>query len=217
MAILRFPSVEHADPTGLLAVGGDLEIPSLKLAYENGVFPWPTEGLPLLWFSPPFRAILEFEELKVPKRLERELKKKNFTFKINQNFSEVIERCSEGKTRKSLGTWITEEVIDAYIAFHQAGYAHSFECYGKNGKLIGGMYGVGIGGFFAGESMFYLESGASKATLLFAVNTLKERGASWIDVQMLTPLLESLGAKEIPRLQFMKKLNKALKNERLIP
>jgi leucyl/phenylalanyl-tRNA--protein transferase len=216
MAILRFPSVENADPTGLLALGGDLEVPSLKLAYENGIFPWPTEEMPLLWFSPPLRAILEFNDLKVPKRMERELKKKEFTFKIDHNFSEVIQKCSEGKTRKSSGTWITQEMIEAYTAFHRAGYAHSFECYGKNGKLVGGMYGVGLGGYFAGESMFYLESGASKAALLFAVQTLKARRATWMDVQMLTPLLELLGGKEISRKEFIQKLRKALKQKPFI-
>ncbi|HCU23653.1 MAG TPA: leucyl/phenylalanyl-tRNA--protein transferase [Deltaproteobacteria bacterium] len=217
MAILRFPSVETAGPEGLLAVGGDLEVPSLKLAYESGVFPWPNEDFPLLWFAPPLRAILKFEELRVPPRLHRELKGKKFHFSVDRNFPAVIKACAEGSTRKSWGTWITLRMIEAYIRFHRAGYAHSFECYDEKDRLVGGMYGVSIGGMFAGESMFFTESGASKAVLLFAIAYLREQGAQWMDIQMLSPLLQRLGAKEIPRTVFMEKLRAALAEKPLWP
>lgn len=208
---LKFPPVTQARSDGLLAIGGNLETETLKLAYSSGVFPWPTEGLPLLWFAPPKRAILKFSELHIPKRYQQERKKYQFFFKVDQNFSKVIRACAEGLTRNSEGTWITPEMMQAYEDLHRAGVAHSFECYNEKGQLIGGLYGVSLGGMFAGESMFYWESGASKETLLFACNYLKKNGASWMDVQTMSPLLKRFGAKEIPREIFMKKLAKALK------
>jgi len=217
MTILQFPPLEMATPEGILAVGGDLEVASLLLAYQNGIFPWPTEDFPLLWFAPPERAILEFDEINIPRRLRQDLKKTNFHFRVDGDFSAVIHACARGKTRKIGGTWITDELLKAYLRFHKRGYAHSFECYNMKDVLVGGLYGVSLGGMFAGESMFYLESGASKATLLFAVKYLKERGATWMDVQTMSPLLKNLGAKEIPRPEFMKKLRKALKKGPLFP
>jgi len=210
MAILKFPPLKNASPEGLLAIGGDLETESLQLAYSNGIFPWPTEGYPLLWFAPPERAILRFEDFKIPRRLRQELKRLKFTFTVDENFGAVIRNCAAGLTRQSIGTWITPEIIAAYEAFHRAGYAHSFECYNASGELAGGMYGVSLGGMFAGESMFFLESGASKAALIFAVEFLRERGATWMDVQQLTPLLKSFGAKLEKREVFMKMLKKAI-------
>ncbi len=207
--ITHFPPLSQEDPDGLLAMGGDLETPSLKLAYESGIFPWPMENYPLLWFSPPQRAILEFKGLHIPKRFKQELQKKGFHYQVNQNFTEVIQHCAQGKTRQSSGTWISEQMITAYTQFHHAGYAHSFECYNSEGKLVGGLYGVGIGKMFAGESMFFLESGASKAALLYACDFLSNRGATWMDVQVMSPLLKQFGAKEIPRAAFIKKLKKA--------
>lgn len=217
MTILKFPPVESASPEGLLALGGDLEVESLRLAYTNGIFPWPTEDYPLLWFAPPQRAILCMEDFKIPKRLQRELKTKKFSFKVDRNFSAVIRACAAGKTRKSVGTWISPEMVEAFIAFHRAGFAHSFECYNQRGELVGGMYGVLIGGMFAGESMFFLESGASKAAFIYAVEFLKNHGAAWLDAQMLTPLLNSFGAKLIPREEFMQMLRKAIRQTPLFP
>lgn len=210
MTILRFPPLENASPEGLLAIGGDVELDSLRLAYSQGIFPWPTEDYPLLWFAPPQRAILRFADFKVPKRMQRELKAKKFTFKIDRNFSAVIRACAAGKTRTSKGTWITDEMIAGYEALHQAGIAHSFECYNAKGGLVGGMYGVSIGRMFAGESMFFLESGASKATFIYAVEYLKKRGATWLDAQMMTPLLKGFGAKLIPRKEFGRMLKEAI-------
>jgi len=210
MVILRFPPLETASPEGLLAIGGDLEVESLKLAYKNGIFPWPTEDYPLLWFAPPRRAILEFRDLRVPRRLQRELKARPFRFEVDRNFPAVIRACAAGRTRKTDGTWINPMMLQAYLGFHEAGYAHSFECYSESGKLVGGLYGVAIGKMFAGESMFFHQSGASKAALLFAVEYLQAQGGKWMDIQMMTPLLRSLGAKEIPRRLFMEKLGTAL-------
>jgi leucyl/phenylalanyl-tRNA--protein transferase len=215
MSILHFPPVNTAGPEGLLAIGGDLDVASLVLAYRSGVFPWPTEGLPLLWFAPPTRGILDFKDLKIPKRFRRELKGKKFSYAIDQNFPKVIRYCAEGRTRVSYGTWITREMEEAYLRLHRAGYAHSFECYSPKQELIGGLYGVGVGGMFAGESMFYHASGASKAALLFAVDYLRSRGAKWMDIQMLSPLLRNFGGKEILRREFMKKLRTALKKPAL--
>ncbi len=210
--ILKFPSVENADPiSGLLAVGGDLEVGSLEMAYRNGIFPWPVEDEPLLWFAPAKRAILEFKDLRVSSRLQRYLNKSNFEFKINHDFAAVINGCATSKNRrKQKGTWITEEMIQAYIEFHQAGFAQSFETYNFDGRLMGGLYGVLINKYFAGESMFYLESHASKFALIKAIQHLKSMGLTWIDIQMLTPLLKNFRAKEIPRSEFMEKLRQAV-------
>ncbi|MDX1387095.1 MAG: leucyl/phenylalanyl-tRNA--protein transferase [bacterium] len=203
--------MDTAGPEGLLAIGGDLDQESLKLAYHQGIFPWPTEEFPLLWFAPPQRAIIEFSDIKVPRRFQRERKRLNFHFEVDRNFKEVIRACAQGSTRRSRGTWITPEMVEAYTQFHQSGFAHSFECYNPEGQLVGGLYGVSLGQMFAGESMFFLESGASKEVLLFTCQFLKDRGAHWMDVQMMSPLLKSFGAKEITREDFMEKLNKALK------
>ncbi len=210
--IVEFPPVETADPeTGLLAFGGDLTIGSLELAYRSGIFPWPAENQPILWFAPPERAIIEFSEFKIPKRLERSLKKSPFTFRINSNFAEVIKNCANLSSRKNQqGTWITDEMISAYIEFHKAGFAHSFEILNKNDKLVGGLYGVLINKYFAGESMFYKETNASKFALIQTVQYLKTLEISWMDVQILNPFLATFGANEISRDLFMQKLNQAL-------
>lgn len=211
MAANLFPPVETADESGLLAVGGDVTLSTLKIAYQNGIFPWPHEGYPLLWFAPRRRAILEFKDFKIPKRLQRDLKKLSLTFSVDQDFKGVIRGCATSKTRKGQkGTWITDEMIEGYIRFHQAGYAHSFEARNSEGELVGGLYGVLIGKMFTGESMFYKTTNASKFVLINLVNYLKEKGLTWMDVQVMTSLLKSFGAKEIPRSVFMKKLRKAL-------
>ncbi len=210
--IVEFPPVETADPeTGLLAFGGDLTVDSLELAYRSGVFPWPTENQPILWFAPPERAIIEFAEFKISKRLERSLNKPQFTFRVNSNFAKVIKNCANLTNRKNQqGTWITDEMSCAYIEFHKTGFAHSFEVLNKNNKLVGGLYGVLINKYFAGESMFYNETNASKFALIQTVQYLKTLEISWMDVQILNPFLATFGAKEISRDLFMQKLNEAL-------
>ena len=210
--IVEFPPVETADPeTGLLAFGGDLTVGSLELAYRSGIFPWPAENQPILWFAPPKRAIIEFSEFNIPSRLERSLKKSPFTFRVNSNFSGVIKNCASLTNRKNQqGTWITDEMICAYIEFHKAGFAQSFEVLNGTDELVGGLYGVLINKYFAGESMFYKETNASKFALIQTVQYLKKLEISWMDVQILNPFLAAFGAKKISRELFMEKLNQAL-------
>ena len=199
-----------ADDTGLLAIGGDLEVSTLILAYRNGIFPWPVSVQPLLWFAPPKRAILEFDELRISKRLHRYLKTLGFEFRIDTAFESVIKACANSKHRKRQnGTWITAEMTRAYVAFHRSGFAQSFETF-KDEKLVGGLYGVRLGGYFAGESMFHLESNASKFAMVKAIDYLKAEGLRWMDVQVQSPFLRTLGVKEIPRAQFMERLKISL-------
>jgi leucyl/phenylalanyl-tRNA--protein transferase len=208
MPISRFPDPRHAPREGVVAVGGDLHPDSLKLAYGQGIFPWPHEDYPLLWFSPEPRAILEFERLHVPRSLaqaRRRAQASGVTYSIDKAFGEVISLCSLVPRAGQSGTWITPEMKEAYLRFHGLGYAHSIEVW-RDGLLVGGMYGVDAGGAFAGESMFHLEPNASKLALLHLVDHLREGGLDWIDIQMLTPHLEQLGAREIPRGEFLDRL-----------
>jgi len=217
MVITRFPPVEKADRYGLLALGGDLEIDSLLLAYRSGIFPWPFDEETLAWFAPPRRAVLFLRDFHVSRSLERERKRSKFDFRIDQAFPEVIRRCAEAKNRGvQAGTWITQGIIESYIRLHQAGFAHSIECW-LDGQLTGGLYGVSIGAMFAGESMFYRRSNASKLALWFLVEHLRQKKAEWIDCQVMTPLLRSFGAVEIQRDEFMALLLKAVKKPMLFP
>lgn len=209
MPILEFPPVEEADEHGLLAVGGDLHVSSLLLAYSNGIFPWPHDGYPMLWFAPAERAILDFEDFHVPSRLARYLKKTNFTFHINTDFPGVIRGCRASVRKRQQGTWITPEIEAAYTALHYAGYAHSFEARNAAGELVGGMYGVMIGRAFAGESMFYRESHASKFVIIETVAHFRQHGMTWLDIEVMTPHMALFGAKEIPRSVFMRRLKQA--------
>lgn len=212
MVVPKFPPVESADKSGILAIGGDLELETLLLAYKSGIFPWPDPQEDfLLWFAPLQRAILDFEEFKIPRRLKQDLKKHSFQFTIDHCFKEVILACAKSRNRKGQqGTWIIEEMIFAYLELHKAGYAHSFEVWNAQKELVGGLYGVLINKMFAGESMFYKETNASKFSLIHTVEYLKKKGIRWMDIQMLTPLLKNFGAKEILRSEYMKKLKEAL-------
>ncbi len=212
MVIEFFPPVETTDKHGLLAIGGDLEVESLLLAYSSGIFPWPiAEEEVIPWFAPPKRAILRFSDFHIPKTLSKLQKNNSYTFKINNSFSEVIKKCGESSNRESPGeTWITPEMIQAYTDFHHAGYAHSVECYDKD-RLVGGLYGVSIGAMFAGESMFYEEPNTSKLCLCYLVDYLTARGVTWIDCQQMTPLFKSFGAIEIPREEFQELIAEAIK------
>ncbi|HVF10963.1 MAG TPA: leucyl/phenylalanyl-tRNA--protein transferase, partial [Abditibacteriaceae bacterium] len=205
--------VEWADEDGVLAVGGDLEAETLRTAYRGGIFPWPIEGLPLLWFAPPQRAVLHFEDFHVSRRLARWLRSTPFEVRINCNFEQVIEACAKAKRKGERGTWITPEMRAGYLRLHQAGIAHSVETY-LNDELVGGLYGVSFGAYFAGESMFHRASGASKAALVHLVSHLQRRDAQWLDAEVMTPLFESFGAREVPRAEFMRMLKKAL-NQRV--
>lgn len=184
---------------------------NLLHAYRQGIFPWMVEEYPFVpWFCPPRRAILEFDELHVPRTLRKAREKSDFTFTIDQNFAEVIHACAVTRRKDQRGTWITQEVFDSYQELHREGHAHSIEVWDAQKNLVGGLYGVDPGGVFCGESMFHRESNASKFALLFLVEHLKSRGAAWLDIQVMTPHFAALGAKEIKRSEFLDKLDRTL-------
>jgi leucyl/phenylalanyl-tRNA--protein transferase len=210
MVITRFPPVNRADPDGLLAIGGDLEPMSLVLAYQSGIFPWPVDGETLAWFAPPQRAIILLEEFHIPRRLKRTLAKAPFEHHMDRDFHGVITRCAELSNRgEQDGTWITEDIISAYCELFEHGYCHSFETY-LDGKLVGGVYGVQIGSFFAAESSFFRITDASKSAMCFMADHLQRTGVTWFDCQVLTPFSLSFGAKEIDRERYMELLATAL-------
>lgn len=182
-----------------------MTVENLRRAYRRGIFPWHIDHLPLPWFCPAQRAVLEFADLHVAKSLERERRKTRFEFTIDRAFSRVIENCARVKRNHEAGTWITDEFIRSYVELHQAGDAHSVEVW-ENKELVGGLYGVDAGGVFCGESMFHLRSNASKLALLFLIEHFQTRGATWLDAQVMTPHLAVLGAREISRNEFLTKL-----------
>lgn len=198
-----FPDVSEADEDGLLAIGGDLKPQRLISAYSRGIFPWFIEEGYVFWYSPDPRAVLYPSEFKASKSLAKSVKKQEFTFELNKNFRGVIEACAGSKNRKhESGTWISEDFVDAYTKLHSMGFADSFECY-ADGELVGGFYGVRLGGVFFGESMFYKAPDASKASLWFLCANAEKLGIEIIDCQQSTPHLMSLGAKEIGRAEFV--------------
>jgi len=207
MPIVRFPDPRSANPQGVVAVGGDLHPESLLLAYRQGIFPWPVEGLPLLWFSPAERGVLEFTALHVPRSLARARRQSTLRFTIDRAFATVIRACAATPRPGQDGTWITPEIVAAYTRLHRLGIAHSVEAW--NGRrIVGGLYGVDVDGAFAAESMFYREHNASKLALLHLIGHLQVRGLDWIDVQVLTPHMVRLGAREIPRDVFLENLQR---------
>jgi len=205
---LSFPPVHLAEPDGLLAIGGDLSAERLLLAYQNGIFPW-YEGDHILWWCPDPRFVLFPEELKVSKSMQALLKKEEFEFTINKAFADVIHNCKKAKREGQAGTWITDEIEKSYTKMHKLGYAHSAEAW-KNGKLVGGLYGIKLGKVFFGESMFSQESNASKYAFIKFVQQLKAEGIELIDCQVYTEHLESLGARMITRKEFSGYLPKFL-------
>lgn len=183
---------------------------NLLHAYRQGIFPWMIEGYDLVpWFSPPERAIIEFSELHIPKSLQKTRKRSPFNFTIDEAFEDVVFSCAEVKRSKQKGTWITQDIYDSYIELHRLGVAHSVEVWEEE-ELVGGLYGVDAGGVFCGESMFHYRSNASKLAFLYLVEHLKTRNSMWIDIQVMTPHFELLGAKEIPRDIFLDKLKRTL-------
>jgi leucyl/phenylalanyl-tRNA--protein transferase len=201
-----FPPVDAAlrDPNGLLCAGADLSVERLLAAYRRGIFPWYSGDEPILWWSPDPRMVLFCEELKVSRSLAKNLRNKGFEMRIDSAFSRVIKACAEPR-KSEPGTWIGKEMQAAYVAMHHAGHAHSFETW-QEGRLVGGLYGVAIGRAFFGESMFSRATDASKVALVGLVATLRARGFPMVDCQQRTPLLASLGAREIPRRQFLRRL-----------
>jgi len=201
-----FPEVERAlaEPNGLLAAGADLSLPRLLEAYRNGIFPWFGRDQPILWWSPDPRMVLFPAELKVSRSLARTLRNAHFEVRADTAFDAVIEGCRQPRRGES-GTWITEEMAEAYGTLHRAGFAHSVETW-LDGKLVGGLYGVALGRAFFGESMFARVSDASKVALVALARQLQHWGFGVIDCQMNTAHLASLGAREIPRAEFTRRL-----------
>ncbi len=205
MALINFPDPLRATPEGIIAIGGTLDADNLMHAYQQGIFPWPIEYLPLTWFCPPERAILEFEDLHVPRSLERRRKQAPFRITIDRDFKAVITACAQAPRPEQDGTWITPQMIRAYCELHRRGHAHSIEAWDGE-ELVGGLYGVDAGGAFGGESMFYHRPGASKLALLHVIDHLRQRGVTWLDIQVMTPHMQALGAKNITRHAFLQKL-----------
>ena len=202
-----FPPPRLADPIGLLAVGGDLSVDRLVKAYSSGIFPWFSEGEPVLWWSPDPRLVLYPDELKISTSLRRVINKGMFAIRFDTAFEDVITACATAKRKGAEGTWITKDMIAAYCALHGAGLAHSVEAWQDN-HLVGGLYGVAIGRCFFGESMFSRVSNASKTALVFLTTFLKLNCFKMIDCQMTTAHLLRFGAREIPRRRFLKELER---------
>lgn len=205
-----FPSAELAleEPNGLLAFGGDLSVPRLLNAYRNGIFPWFSEGEPLLWWSPNPRGILYLEQYQCSRSLRKLLNKQLYNVTINKAFESVILNCAQ-VPRTDKGTWITNEMVEAYLKLNHAGYAHSIEVWNQT-KLVGGLYGIGLGNVFCGESMFHIEANCSKLAFYYLVQHMKEHNCKFIDCQMQTPHLASMGATEVDREFFLALLKQQL-------
>ena len=199
---LFFPPVSHADNDGVLAIGGDLSPERLKLAYNSGIFPWFNEGEPIIWWSPNPRMVLFLDELIVSKSMRNILNRNVFTVTFNQNFREVISNCRQVKRDGQTGTWITNEMIEAYCKLNELGLAKSMEVW-QNDQLVGGLYGIDLGHIFCGESMFSLVSNASKVAFIALVNQLQKNNYRLLDCQVYNEHLESLGCREIKREAFM--------------
>jgi leucyl/phenylalanyl-tRNA--protein transferase len=208
---LVFPPPDYADPSGLIAIGGDLSSERLLEAYRVGIFPWYSDDQPILWWSPDPRLVLELDHFKVARSLRKTLKKGIFKVTFDRVFDEVIAACATVDRDGQQGTWITQEMQEAYIKLHGLGFAHSVETWFDN-QLVGGLYGVSLGKAFFGESMFHVKSDASKVALATLVERLKAWGFRFIDAQMTTEHLVSLGAQELSRRIFLKQLQSALRH-----
>jgi len=205
---LLFPDPSTASPEGIVAFGGDLTPSRLLLAYRSGIFPWYSKGDPILWWSPDPRFILEIDAFKVRRSLQKRLK--HFEIRFDTAFETVMRECASVHRPGQRGSWILPEVVEAYAQLHAMGYAHSIEAY-RDGKLVGGLYGVAIGGVFCGESMFARVSDASKAAFAALVERLQAWGFDFVDCQVPTEHLRSLGAAEVPRARFLERLAASVK------
>jgi len=202
---LIFPHPNEADENGIVAWGGDLNPARIIQAYQSGIFPWYSKDEPILWWSPNPRLIMELDDFKISKSLKKSLKK--FSYKFNTNFSMVMQNCASKQRKGQNGTWIQKDVIQAYEALHSMGVAHSIESY-LDGELVGGLYGLSIGKVFCGESMFANESDASKSAYAVLIKHLKKWGYDFVDCQVPTNHLKSLGAKEVSREYFLNRLER---------
>lgn len=205
---LWFPEVDEADESGLIAIGGDLSIERLRLAYSKGIFPWFNEE-PILWWSPDPRMVLFPGKMIVSHSLRQVIRRNEFDIKFDTQFEHVINACAETPRDNEDGTWITDSIVKAYVKLHKAGLAHSVEAY-QNGKLVGGLYGIALGKAFFGESMFHLVPNASKVALYKLSMKLQEWDFRIIDAQVYTNHLESLGGELLPRSKYFTILKEAL-------
>lgn len=202
-----FPDPRTATPEGLLAVGGNLNVEALVEAYSKGIFPWPQEGYPMLWFSPDPRGILDFKDLHLSTSLKKWIKRENskLTFTINQAFDHVIRECREQPRPGQEGTWILPPIVMAYQRMFSEGHILSGECWFE-GELVGGIYGVWSANYFSAESMFYKKSNASKYCFVRLVQHLETLGFDWMDIQMVTEVTDSLGGRWISREEFLSRI-----------
>ena len=198
-----FPPVSEASPDGILAIGGDLSTERLTLAYKSGIFPWFSEGDPIIWYSPDPRMVLFPKNLKVSKSMQQLVRKNEFSITFNRDFKNVITNCQHILRKGQQGTWITEEMKSAYMKLHKMGIAKSVEVW-KNKELVGGLYGIDLGTVFCGESMFSKESNMSKLAFIFLVKKLQKEQYILLDCQVYNEHLASLGAQEISRIEFLK-------------
>lgn len=207
-AQMVFPPPALADPGGLLAVGADLSPPRLLLAYSSGIFPWYNPEDPILWWSPDPRCILEPTAIRISRSLGRTLRRGRFAVTCNRAFAEVIRACAQVRLQQGGGTWLTAEMSAAYQRLHDLGYAHSIECW-SGADLVGGLYGLCLGRCFFGESMFHHAPDASKVALAWLCQRLAAQDFDLIDCQLTNPHLLSMGAREIPRSEFLERLRRA--------
>jgi leucyl/phenylalanyl-tRNA--protein transferase len=210
---LRFPPPEGASPEGIVAIGGDFRAERLLLGYAQGIFPWPSEGLPLLWFSPDPRFALAPGEAHIPRSLRKRMRKGEFEVRFDTAFSETIRACAGKRRPGQRGTWITHDLIAGYERLHRLGYAHSIEAW-ADGELVGGLYGVGLGRMFFGESMFAHLADASKVAFATLLGHLQAWGFQLVDCQVHTEHLERFGARAWPRSEFLRVLRTAVAEER---
>lgn len=207
MREIVFPPVDSADPDGIVAIGGDFEIDMLMSAYSQGIFPWPvSREYPKVWFSPDPRGIIELSEFHLPRSFKKFLKSTNFKITFNQDFERVIELCASIKRKDQPRSWITDELKEAYINLFHNKLAYSVEVWNPQGLLVGGLYGVVMGEFISGESMFMIEENASKFALYSLCNHLIQKNISFLDTQMITNVVELFGGKYIPREDFINRI-----------
>ncbi len=203
---IPFPPVEQADENGIVWMGGQLSVDNLQNAYARGIFPWPHQGLPLLWFCPQDRGVMNFVDFRIPRSTQKELRRAQFRVTFDRCFEDVIEACSKQKRSGQRGTWITDQMKTVYTEMFRKGFAHSVECWSGD-TLVGGLYGVYIKGVFSGESMFHTQTAASKQCVVSLVEALRKMGHEWFDIQMVTPVLESFGGSYVERSLYLKRLN----------